>query len=209
MKISQRLIVIVLIGIFIIGLVVLYMNYSKQVSARTLAQQNLTAANADLTKSTTDKNTAQKQLDQANSEITQLQNQVTQAQQNLANKKTAVPTSADSVDYDEILFNAAVPFNVSVLSITTDKPAESKLDNITFDTASFNVALKGNMADVLNYLYALATDTPFQYATINSLSMNTVNETQTTTAADGTQTETTVTYETMNVQITMYTYGGQ
>jgi len=208
MKVNQRLIVVLLVMIFIVALIFLYMNLSKQTTARTAAQQNLTLANATLAKSTADKKTAGEQLSLANSAVNQLQNQLSQAQQSLDSKKTTFPASSDSVDIDEILFDTARRFNVSVLSINTDTVEDSKVDKISFATASFQVSIKGNMADVINFLYALATESPFDHATIKTLGINTNEETVTTTAEDGTETETTLTYERMDVQITLYTFRG-
>jgi hypothetical protein len=205
---KQRIIVIALIVVFVAALVFLYMNYTKQTDAREVAQQNLNAANASLNKATNDKKSIQNQLDQANSDVSKLQNQMTQALQNLANVKTDLPSSADSVDYDEILFDTANRFNVAVTSIATDKPATSNVDNVAFNTSMFQIAVKGAMPDVINYLYALATEPPFDYATITTLGITTNQETFTSTDAEGNEVQTTVTFEQWNVQITLYTYKG-
>jgi len=194
--------------IFVVALIFLYMNYSKQVTARTTAQQNLNQVNAVLAKSTSDKNSAGEQLTEVNSSISQLQNQLAQAQQSLVSKKAAFSATVNSVDTEETFFDTARRFNVSVLSIATDKVAASKQDNISFTTTSFKVSVKGDMADIINFLYALATESPFEQSTIKTLGIATHQDTVTETATDGTETKTTITYEQMDVLITFYTYTG-
>lgn len=208
MKINQRLIIVLLIGVFVVAFAFLYINYSKQSSARTLAQQDLSQANAALEKSTAEKNAAQQQLDQANNDIAQLQNQVTTNEDKLADTRSSFPASADSVDYSEIFFDIARRYSVSVTSIATDKTSSARTDSLTFNTSTFQISIKGNMTDVINYLYALSTEPPFDYAKIATLGISQNQETTTTTNADGTETDTTITYEQMDIQITMYTYGG-
>lgn len=211
MKISIRLVTISLVIVFIIALVILYLNYQKQVTAQDLANQNLTTAQTALTRSNTEKTNATKQLEQANNQLTQLQNKLSQAKQNLAKAETTLPNSLNSIDYTDIIYETAHNSNVSIQyplqTLNQESPADSTNGNITFRTYPFSFSVKAdNLTNIINFLHALATEEQFKDATIETVGIGTSEDTVTTTNPDGTQTKTTVTKRTMDVTITLYTY---
>ena len=73
MKINQRYIIALVIIVFLAAFVFLYMNYSKQKSENTTAQENLNNANTAYNTALKEKTNQEDLLTQATSQIAQLQ----------------------------------------------------------------------------------------------------------------------------------------
>jgi len=174
MKINRRLIVIISIAVFVIALAFLYLNYQKQVTAQTSAQQDLTAANSSLTIITSSKTKAQTQLDQDKNQLNDLQGQLAQTQQNLAEKQQILPLSVGNIDYNEIIFNVAGSCNLTILTLTSSPPVANSANNLSFSVSGFDITLQGQMSDVLNFIHTVATDSRFAGGVIDAVSTSKV-----------------------------------
>lgn len=213
MKLNTRTISAGLIVIFVIAFVILYLGYQKQVSAKKVADQNLASAQTLFNKSTTDKNNASKDLSQANEQLSQLQGQLSEIKQNLAIKQAAIPVSLDGINYTDIIYDTAGRANIRIQyplrSLTQGDISTKPINAISFTTQSFSFSVKAdNFTDIVNFVHALATEEPFKDASIDTVNLGTVQDTITTTNADGTQTQTTLTKRTADITITMYAYSG-
>lgn len=211
MKINIRIISIILCAVFVVALVIFYMNYQKQVDARKLADQNLATAQQSLNKATVDKTDATKQLEAVNSQLDQLRNQLSQDKQNLADKQSALPDSMDNISFTDIIYATAKNYNVNIQYPLQQLSQASETDvtdgDVTFQTYPFSFSvIAGNTTDIVNFLHALATQDQFKNATIQTVDIGTQSKTTTTDNPDGSKTQNTTTYQTMDVTITMYTY---
>ena len=214
-KISRKSLTVILLLAFLIACVVLYMNYSKQVSERRLAEQNLTTARNTLTKIRNEKTNQEKQLVEIQTQSEELQSTYLKANNELSLKKAALPPAADSVDYSEILFNTAYRYNVILNGVVLGSNSTASEGNLTFNTVSFSFSVRGDLEDLLNFLHALATEKPFLYGTIDTANISRVKETYTEKVTqEGSseeeekviEIEKTRVYHIMDLQITLYGY---
>src|SRR4030042_2262501 len=100
MKLSRRVWLILVLGIFIIALVSMYTVYSRQASQQEELKDELTRANTDFTLLTL-------QIDSLESQLLQRNSELTAALANLSVARDRFPESVDSIYYGEELFRIA------------------------------------------------------------------------------------------------------
>jgi DNA-binding protein YbaB len=166
MKLSRTVWIVLGVAVFIIGFVVLYMMYSRQITEQEQLKSRVASNQATFSKLVTEKENWQTQLVKLQSELAQRQSALTQANLTLSQAKTGWPTSAESIEYDEKLFEMADAWKLDITIVTAAEPAEEEVEDITFTVASFTVQVTGKpletpfkeAKDYRDYLYDTVDD---------------------------------------------------
>jgi cell division protein FtsB len=224
MKLSKTVWIILGVAIFIIGFVVLYMMYSRQVSEQDQLRAKVATNQATFSKLVTERENWQTQLVKLQDELAQRQNALTEANLALSKAETDWPQSAQSIEYDEKLFEMADAWKLDITIVTAAEPADEVVEGITFHTTSFTVDVTGKpletpfkeakdyrdylydtVDDILAFVHTIANDKNFASAGINLVNM-TVPEplTKEELATKGVE----VGKPTATITLTIYTYKG-
>jgi len=164
-KITRTTWLVLALGVFIIAFISLYMVYSRQASQQKDLKSSLAEAEAS--------------YPQLTSQIQTLQSQLAQRQSDLAAEllklsaaKAKFPPSVQSSDYYQRLLTIAGDCDLNVMSLTASGPRQQKTDSVTYLVTTFNVAVKGEMASIIDFIHTLATSQYFTSATVTVVSIN-------------------------------------
>ncbi len=172
MKLSKTVWLILGIGIFVIAVGSLYMVSSQQAREQEQLNTRLLVTQATLPKVVSEKENRESQLTQLESELTQLEGELTQATSLLAESKMSFPESVESIEYDERLFKFADDWDLEIISLTASEPLDEVVEGITFPVTSFEVDVKGELADILDFINAIVADKDFLNATVELVNID-------------------------------------
>jgi type II secretory pathway pseudopilin PulG len=173
---------VVTIIVVVAGAFLLWMSDSKEKSRQDDLNSQITAAQAQIGRAANQK--AEKEAEAA-----ALAAQLTEAKALLA--QTGFRSSAESIEYDRLLFQIASDNHLEVNSITATAPLDLKEGDITYQQAAFNISLEGLtptvifaspqdstryidgvVNDVLAFVNTLATSADFDTTQIQSVNIN-------------------------------------
>jgi Tfp pilus assembly protein PilO len=159
MRLSRTAWLILVIGILVIALGSLYTVYSRQVSEQQGLAASLSQAQARLPKVVSDRQAAE-------AELTQWQDKLAEATSLLAKSQAQFPGSAESIEYNEVLFEIADSCDLEVMSLTASEPSEKKVEDVTYTVTTFEVEVRGEVDDILDFIHDIATREYFTGATV-------------------------------------------
>jgi hypothetical protein len=200
MKLSKTTWMVLGIGVIIIAAVSLYMVYQGQVQKRQEARDSLANVEQNLQSFTNIKEATEVELIQLEDELQEWQNELSQLETELAQAKLTLdqtgarfPSSVESIEYDEVLFSFAHDANLKITSLTAGEPAETiteditvpaeltteditvpmdiTIEGITYATTFFTVEVKGEVADILDFVNRVVTDEGFKTAVLEPVSI--------------------------------------
>ena len=178
MRLSKTAWLILGIGIFVIALGTLYFLYSRQGDEQEQLDDSLSVAQATLLTLVSEKHDWESQLTQLESELTQLESELTQATLLLDTTQVSFPSSVESIEYDELLFNFAHGCNLRITTLIASEPhsegveSEEVEEAITYSVTSFTVDVKGEVANILDFINAIVTSEDFTCATAEPVNIN-------------------------------------
>ena len=146
-KINRKVLLIIGIVVFAIVLGILIRTYSQQVRERNELNASLAAQQAVETTLIAEKE--------------DWENKLAQAQSLLATSQAKFPTSVNSVEYDDDLFEIADDCNLELTSLSMSKPTNKKIGAVTYSVAPCLVQVTGDMDSILDFLYAIRTGDDF------------------------------------------------
>jgi hypothetical protein len=159
MKFGKTAQLVLAIGIFAIAIFFLYrMNQEREAEQEQLSTQ-LTTAQQLLPQLVAES-------EDLESRLSQLQLELDQAEASLSSGKAKFPTSTDSIRYDELLFQMAFDRDLEVMSLDTSLPDEEDVEDITYTVTSFDIGVVGQVADILDFVNAIAIGDDFTTATV-------------------------------------------
>ena len=226
MRLSKTVWIILGVAIFIIGFIVLYMMYSRQGDEQEQLKSKIAANQAALVGLIKERESWQSQLLNLQDELAQRQDALTEANLALSQAGTGWPTSAESIEYDEKLFEMADAWNLEITVVKAAEPQEETVEGITFTVSSFNVEVRGKLReedklsrtaaeyreylyktvdDILAFVHTIVNDKDFVSAGIELVSME-VPEPLTQEQIDE---DTEQTSPTAQINFTIYTYKGR
>ena len=91
-----------------------------------------------------------------------LEDQLAQAESLLDKSQAKFPESVKSIEYGEDLFEIADDSNVDLTSLSPSTPTSKKVGAVTYSVSSFVVVVKGNIGDILDFIYVIRTGGDFQ-----------------------------------------------
>ena len=134
MKFTRSIWITLFITVFLVAAVVLYLMYNSASKARTLAQNNLNAAQISLSALNKQKPNLAAQMAQAvadvaswNSKIALLQTELGQANLSLQQTQNEFPISVQTIEYNETLMGLAQSSNLILRTVVATEPAKGDL----------------------------------------------------------------------------------
>jgi hypothetical protein len=226
MRLSKTVWIILGVVVFAIGAVYLYMMYARQGDEQEQLRSKLATNQATLPKLVAERASWQSQLVKLQSEIAERQATLTEADLALSQAKEGWPKSAESIEYDERLFEIADAWNLDITVVTAVEPKDTQIEGITFTVASFTVEIKGKtpattpqeeedyrdylyktVGDILNFIDTIVNDKAFASASIQLVTMQ-VPEPLTDAALAGKEKLEEGDIPKAQINLTIYTYKG-
>lgn len=171
MRLNRTAWLVIGVGIFVVAAVVLFMFYRGQADKQQEAKDELGLVQDSVTilfaqKRALDDELAQKEneLAQWNDTIGQLEDQLAQAVIELEQTQAGFPTSLESIEYDEALFAFAHDSNLGLTILTASEMEDTSIEDITYKTASFKMEVRGEVADILDFINTIVNDDDFKTA---------------------------------------------
>jgi hypothetical protein len=164
-KITRTTWLILALGVFVIAFAGLYMVYSRQASQQKDLKSSLAEAEAAYPQLTSQIQTLQGQLAQRQSDLAAELSKLSQA-------KAKFPASVQRIDYYQRLLAIADDCDLNVMSLTASQPRQENVDSVTYLVTTFNVAVRGEVANMLDFVHTLATSQYFTNATVTVVSIN-------------------------------------
>ena len=168
------------IGIFAIALGGLYFLYSREGDQQEQLNDSLSVAQATLLTLVSEKEDWESQLTQQESQLTQQESQLTQRESQLVQAtslldttQASFPSSVESIEYDELLFNFAHGYNLRITELIASEPGNEEVEDITYSVTSFTVEMEGEVADILGFINAIVTSEDFTNATAELVNIST------------------------------------
>jgi cell division protein FtsB len=166
MRLSKTVWIILGVVVFVIGAVYLYMMYARQGDEQEQLKAKLATNQATLPKLVAERESWQSQLANLQSELAARQAALAEANLALSQATEGWPQSAESIEYDERLFEIADAWNLDITVVTAVGPKDTQIEGITLTVASFTVEIKGKTpettpteeADYRDYLYSAVGD---------------------------------------------------
>lgn len=148
MKLSKKVLLIVVIVIFAAALGVLFSIYSGQNGERAELNERLSRAQTLLPGLIDNRETKEDELGQA--------------QFSLAANRARFPQSIESIEYGDDLFQIAEDCGVSLTSVTASKPSSKAVGVVTYSISSIGVVVQGAIENILDFIDALRTGDDFR-----------------------------------------------
>ncbi len=168
MKFSRLSWLILSIGIFIIGAVVLYVLYQQQTDEQDELNLNLTAANSSLPILISESAALQSQLDALEAELAE-------AIAALNAVEAELPKDIESSDYGVLLFDIAHDIDLDVWLFTATGPERIILDDIVYETTTITMEVKNDREAILLFLTQIEVELDFNTTTIDSVTIENID----------------------------------
>ncbi|MFC2060855.1 hypothetical protein ACFLTZ_07240 [Chloroflexota bacterium] len=164
MKISTKGLLVLFAGFLVVATWYLYQSNSGQ----TIKQQELLAsisnAQAVLPKLTAQKEELQQQL-------AELESRLAEATSVLDESKVKYPETVESIEYDERLFQIAYQHDVMIIELIASEPEEQEVGSVTYVVTFFELEVRGEVIDIINYIGAVITDDIFSTVDLEVVNM--------------------------------------
>ena len=165
MKLTRTTWLILALGVFVIAFASLFVVYSRQASQQKDLKSSLAEAEASYPQLAS-------QIKNLESQLAQRQSEVAAALLNLSQAKAKFPRSVRSIDYYQRLLAIADDCDLNVTSLMASQTRQQKTDSVTYLVTTFLVAVRGDMASILDFVHTLATREDFTSATVTVVSIN-------------------------------------
>ena len=164
MKFGKLSWMILSIGIFIIGAVVLYVLYQQQTDEQDQLNLSLTAANSALPALIADSAALQSQLDALEADLAE-------ARADLEDAEAKLPQDIESSIYGDLLFDMAHNAGLNVWVFTATEPAGITLDGIAYETTTITMEVENSLQDILEFISQIEVELEFNTTTIDSVTI--------------------------------------
>jgi len=165
MKISKTARWILTIGILVILLGSLGVNYARQRTEQNELNANIAQAQQEFIKYTMEHATqdyiAQKE---------DLEARINQANSRIAGAQSELRQYTESIEINKALFAAADEANVTITRLTFSPPKEEKLNGITYQALTLSINAEGEVVALLNFLDKVSQE--FYTSQINSVKID-------------------------------------
>jgi len=176
MRLSRTAWLILVIGVFVIAFAGLYMIYLREQRAQEPLNEALAVAQTILPKLTTEATKLENTL-------AEMEDRLAQAKSHLQTAKATFPTRrVESIEVDEVLFGTADSWDLEITNLTATEPGDLtvpveveaedieaediEVEDINFTVTTFTVQVKGEVADILNFIHSVVNHRDFDSATV-------------------------------------------
>ena len=169
MKISKPTRWILTIGILVILLASVGVNYARQKAEQGELNANIAQAQQDFIKYTREhpaqEYTAQKE---------DLETRINQANSRIADAQSELRQYTESIEINKTLFEAADEANVTIIKLTSSPPKKEELNGITYQAFTLSINAEGEVVALLNFLDKVSQR--FSTSAINSVEIDVPRE---------------------------------
>ena len=158
MKLSNKVWIIVGVGIIVVLLAIVFMVYFRQVAEQRDLEDRLDVATARSITLAVDKKDLEDQLSQAQSLV-----DTSQAQ---------YPQAIESIEYGEYIFEIAEKCNLSLASLSFPKPGTVKQGSVTYSVVSLSLPVSGTVEDIFEFIDTIKTDLRFASTRVKSVNLS-------------------------------------
>lgn len=192
MKLSKTAWLVLGTGIFVIVMAALGVVYSQQSSEQKKLNDSLALAQTTFPGLVTEKTDWEDQVANLQSELARSESDLIWAEALLDSARASFPTTVESIEYDEILFQFAEEWQLEIIGLTASEPGATTVEDINYSTTTFSVAVEGKpgkatvkdaeeyrqlyreytyqtVGNILSYINAIVTGTDFTTATVSSV----------------------------------------
>ncbi|MBA7650274.1 hypothetical protein ES703_58077 [subsurface metagenome] len=156
MKLSRRAWIILLAGIFIIGLVSINTAYSKQDEERSRLNQELAVAQARLAQYAPEQDSVQVLASQQE----ELESQLVQIETQLKSVKADLAPSIQSIEVTDTLFKVAESCGVEITEIGSPGLNDEALEGLNCSVLMLTVKAEGSVLKLVNFILGLSDEFP-------------------------------------------------
>ena len=175
MKLSKIAWLILVIGIFVIASGSLYWLYLQEGPKQEELSEQLSAVQAKIPKLASERANLE-------STLTELEDKLAQVTSQLRTAKAVFPAAVESIEVDELLFGIANDWGLEIISLTASEPSDLEVavemetedievEDVTYLVTSFDVDVKGEVSDILNFIHTIVTHRDFDTATVEIVSI--------------------------------------
>lgn len=157
-RLSRTSWLILSIGIFVIAMGGLYMVYRGQVAQQQEVNSKLSQAQAELPQLVS-------QREKLESQLAKLENDMAQVISSLESAKAKFPEPVDGIEYSEVLFKIADDSVLKIVILTASGTEDEEVDGIIYSVTFFDVVVKGEVDDVLDFVHVISTSDGFTTTT--------------------------------------------
>jgi len=158
MKLSNKVWIIVGIGIIVVLLAIVFMVYSRQAAEQRDLEDRLDVATARSITLAVDKK--------------DLEDQLSQAQSVLDTSQAQYPQAIESIEYGEYIFEIAEKCNLSLASLSFPKPGTVKQGAVTYSVVSLSLPVSGAVEDIFEFIDIIKTDPRFASTQVKSVNLS-------------------------------------
>jgi hypothetical protein len=158
MKIRSKVGLIVIIIVIVAALAGLYTVYSRQAAERRDLDDRLARAQV-----------LQSQLTDTKSD---LEGQLAQAQSSLNASQARFPTSIESIEYGEYIFELVEKCNLQLASLSFPRPGARTVGSVTYSVVSLSLPVSGTLENIFKFIDLIKTDPHFASTRVNSVNLN-------------------------------------
>ena len=158
MKLSNKVWIIVGVGIIVVLLAIVFMVYFRQVAEQRDLEDRLDVATARSITLAVDKK--------------DLEDQLSQAQSVLDTSQAQYPQAIESIEYGEYIFEIAEKCNLSLASLSFPKPGTVKQGSVTYSVVSLSLPVSGALEDIFEFIDTIKTDPRFASTRVKSVNLS-------------------------------------
>lgn len=161
MRLSKTTLIILGIVIFAAAAGLLYMMYNRQLNEQDQLKSQISVNQATLSKLVTERENFQAQLTKVEEELAQKKKDLDAAILSLDATKAVWPKEAESIEYEEKLFDLADGWNLQIMVVQTGETGSQNAQGVTFSINTYNVSITGipltegleTASEYENYIY--------------------------------------------------------
>jgi len=180
MRLTRTVWLVLGIGIFVAATAVLYFMYQGRVDERQKAKDALQLVEEQqLPGLMESKQALEDELAQKEDEIAQweedmirLEELLDQAKLNISQVQEGFPASIAGISYDEALFSFADDSNIKVTGLNSSEPIPVEVNGNNYETTVFNLKVRGELADILDFINIIVTDEAFATAVMEPVNLS-------------------------------------
>ena len=176
MKLRKKTWITLGVGLFVIAAVMVYMVYQGQAKNRQEADASLVEARAEALVLIAQKQNLEAKLSGLAEEMAQWQGQIGQLEAELnqailvlGQTEAGFPGLVESIEYDEALFGFARANDLEIKSLGVAEPVDKDVEGIIYSATSFTISVRGEVADILDFVNIIVTHDDFQTAILKSV----------------------------------------
>lgn len=156
MKLSRKAWIILLAGIFIVGLVSINMAYSEQDEEQSRLNQELSVAQARLAQYAPEQDSAQELASQQE----ELESQLVLIETQLKSVKAGLTPSIQSIEVTDTLFKVAESCGVEITEIGSPGLNDEALEGLNCSMLMLTVKAEGSVLKLVNFILGLSDEFP-------------------------------------------------